>query len=284
MAYQLLPELRHIVLQYLDNQNWCQSQLASQIFHLSTKKEIEQRKYLESLKKIRQVKNIQIKKFDIRKLSDNRMSLIIGKRGTGKSWLVRDLLHHYRDIPAGIAISETETANHFYNKIIPSVFIYDEYKSSIISNLIKRQKQLLDKNNIDPRAFLVMDDCLFDPNLTREKEIKEMFFNGRCYRLSSILTFTYPGSIPPAMRANIDYVFIFKENIISNRRKLYDYYSSIFPTFEMFCSVMDMVANNNYECLVIDNTSVSNKIEDMVYWYKANDHPNFTMMQNYSRF
>ena len=25
----------------------------------------------------------------------------------------------------------------------------------------------------------------------------------------------------------------------------------------------------NYECLVLDNSSKSNKIEDVVYWYKA---------------
>ena len=28
---------------------------------------------------------------------------------------------------------------------------------------------------------------------------------------------------------------------------------------------------------VIDNTSKSNKIEDMVFWYKADDHASFTM-------
>ena len=33
----------------------------------------------------------------------------------------------------------------------------------------------------------------------------------------------------------------------------------------------------NYECLVIDNTCKSNKIEDMVFWYKADNHPPFKM-------
>ena len=31
----------------------------------------------------------------------------------------------------------------------------------------------------------------------------------------------------------------------------------------------------NYECLVLDNTSKSNKIEDCVFWYKAKMHTNF---------
>ena len=31
----------------------------------------------------------------------------------------------------------------------------------------------------------------------------------------------------------------------------------------------------NYECLVLDNTSKSNKIEDCVFWYKAKLRKNF---------
>jgi hypothetical protein len=31
----------------------------------------------------------------------------------------------------------------------------------------------------------------------------------------------------------------------------------------------------NYECLVVDNTSQSAKLEDCVFWYKAEIHPDF---------
>ena len=36
---------------------------------------------------------------------------------------------------------------------------------------------------------------------------------------------------------------------------------------------------NDYGCLVIDNTSTSEKIEDRVFWYKAEIHENFRMCQ-----
>ena len=32
---------------------------------------------------------------------------------------------------------------------------------------------------------------------------------------------------------------------------------------------------NNYECLVIHNSSRSNKLEEQVFWYKADAHENF---------
>ena len=50
----------------------------------------------------------------------------------------------------------------------------------------------------------------------------------------------------------------------------------MFPNFDSFCQVMDQ-CTENYECLVIDNTSASNKIEDLVFWYKADLLGDFTV-------
>jgi len=33
----------------------------------------------------------------------------------------------------------------------------------------------------------------------------------------------------------------------------------------------------NFECLVINNNSKSNKLHDQIYWYKAEDHPAFKL-------
>jgi hypothetical protein len=77
--------------------------------------------------------------------------------------------------------------------------------------------------------------------------------------------------LSPDLRANIDYVFILRENIIQNREKIYKNFFGIFPTFDMFNQVLTS-CTENYECLVLDNTSKSNKIEDVVFWYKAKMH------------
>ena len=42
----------------------------------------------------------------------------------------------------------------------------------------------------------------------------------------------------------------------------------MFHTFEMFCQTMD-ACTENFECLVIHNGAKSNKLEDCVFWYKA---------------
>ena len=87
-----------------------------------------------------------------------------------------------------------------------------------------------------------------------------------------MLTMQYCMDLSPDLRANIDYVFILRENIIQNREKIYKNFFGIFPNFDMFVQVLD-TCTENYECLVLDNTSKSNKIEDVVFWYKAKIRP-----------
>tara|TARA_Y100000310_G_scaffold328388_1_gene396449 strand:- start:199 stop:1020 length:822 start_codon:yes stop_codon:yes gene_type:complete len=228
--------------------------------------------------------NLQLKKFDISKISSDKVCVFIGKRETGKSFLVKDLLYYHQDIPIGTVISGTEGANEFYGKIVPSLFIHEAYSPEIIRNALKRQKivvKTMNKeanrhgySNIDPRAFLILDDCLYDNTWTKDYNVRSFFMNGRHYKIMFIITMQYALGIPPSLRTNIDYVFILRENLINNRKKLYEHYAGMFPTFEVFKQVMDQ-CTEDYECLVIHNNAKSNKLEDQVFWYKADQHPDF---------
>ena len=86
----------------------------------------------------------------------------------------------------------------------------------------------------------------------------------------------YALGIPPNLRTNIDYIFILRENIVSNRKRLWEHYAGMFPTFEMFNQVMNQ-CTENYECLVVDNNAKSNKLQDQIFWYKAEPHKNFKL-------
>jgi hypothetical protein len=91
-----------------------------------------------------------------------------------------------------------------------------------------------------------------------------------------IITMQYPLGIPPNLRTNIDYVFILREPYINNRKRIYENYAGMFPTFESFCQVMDQ-CTENFECLVINNNSKSNKLTDQIFWYKASAHSDFRL-------
>jgi hypothetical protein len=235
---------------------------------------------------------LELKKFDMKSISfkpnENKgpVVVLIGKRDTGKSFLVRDLLYYQQEIPIGTVISGTEEGNGFYEKMVPKLFVHNEYNTAIIENILKRQRTVLKqikkemetykRSNIDPRAFVILDDCLYDATWTRDKMMRLLFMNGRHWKIMLVITMQYPLGIPPTLRTNIDYVFILRENYIANRKRIYENYAGMFPTFESFCQVMDQ-CTENYECLVINNNSKSNKLHDQVFWYKADNHNDFRL-------
>jgi len=235
---------------------------------------------------------LELKKFDMKNISfksnesKGPVIVLIGKRDTGKSFLVRDLLYYHQDIPIGTVISGTEEGNGFYSKMVPRLFIHNEYNTAIIENILKRQRNVLKqikkevemykKSTIDPRAFVILDDCLYDNTWSRDKMMRLLFMNGRHWKVMLIITMQYPLGIPPTLRTNIDYVFILRENYIANRKRIYENYAGMFPTFESFCQVMDQ-CTENYECLVINNNVKSNKLQDQVFWYKADNHNDFKL-------
>jgi len=222
--------------------------------------------------------NLQLRKFKMNNIPDDSVIVLIGKRNTGKSFLTKDILYYHQDIPVGTVVSGTEGANQFYSSIVPGLFIHGEFSPQLVSNVMQRQKKVMKYINsgqkIDPRAFLIFDDCLYDQSWTKDKNVRSAFMNGRHYKMMFIITMQYALGIPPNLRTNIDYIFILRENIVKNRKKIYENYAGMFPDFHMFCSTMDQ-CTENYECLVIDNTAKSNKIEDQVFWYKADSHEDF---------
>ena len=231
--------------------------------------------------------NLNLKKFDMASISKGAIVVMVGRRGQGKSYLVKDLLYYKRDIPIGTVVSASEGSNRFYGDMMPSLFIHEEYSPEIISNLVKRQKlvtrkmkqqiAMYGKSNIDPYAFLIMDDMMYDaPRWIKDVSIKDIFMNGRHFNLMFLVTMQFSLGLPPSFRANCDIIFVLRETYVSNRRRLYEHYAGMFPTFEIFCQVMNQ-CTENYECLVINNTVRSNKLEDCVFWYKATDHPPFKL-------
>ena len=236
--------------------------------------------------------NLELKKFDMKNISfkpnetQGPVIVLIGRRDTGKSFLVRDLLYYHQDIPIGTVISGTEAGNGFYSRMVPKLFIHDEYNTAIIENILKRQKMVIKqvkkekdaygRSTIDARAFVILDDCLYDNSWAREKLMRLLFMNVRHWKIMLVITMQYPLGVPPNLRTNIDFTFILREPYIANRKRIYENYAGMFPTFESFCQVMDQ-CTENYECLVVSNNAKSNKLEDQIFWYKAQAHKEFKL-------
>jgi hypothetical protein len=206
--------------------------------------------------------------------------VLIAPRGSGKSWLVRAILYEFRKIPCGLIISGTERMSPFYSKFFPDSYIFYDYRTEVIQRLIVRQQEILDKVQerqkigkkiIDPRSFIIMDDCLGQKGAWgKDKPILELLFNGRHYRISYVLTMQFPLGITPELRSNFDYIFLLAENKVSNQKRMWDHYAGMFPTFDGFRNVFSDLTSD-YGSLVISNRGAGKGFIETVFWYKAPD-------------
>lgn len=219
--------------------------------------------------------DVKLREFDMQRIKDDNVIVLIGKRKTGKSFLVKDIMYHHRDIPLGTVISGTEMANRFFGKFMPDLFIHYNYSPDLMQNVMRRQMLMTDRNDVDARAFLILDDLMDDAKAwIKDSNLKTVFFNGRHFKLFFMLSMQFSLGITPELRSNVDFVFILRESLNSNRKRLYEHYAGMFGTFDAFCQILDN-CTENYECIVIDNTTQSNKLTDQVFWYKASAHDDF---------
>ena len=224
------------------------------------------------------MEKLKIRKWDPTTMRPDALVLLLGKRGTGKSTLLKDICFHMRSkVDIGMAMSPTEECTDSLSSFLPASWIYNEYKESAVSQLLETQRKQW-KRGKGYNAFLILDDCMYDKRILKSKTIRELFMNGRHRRVFFISCQQYAMDMPPSLRSQIDYVFALRDTIISSRKKLWEQFFGFFDTFQAFSKVMDS-CTNNYECLVFDGKSAkTNNIEDAIFWYKADTTlPEFRM-------
>lgn len=208
---------------------------------------------------------------------DNPTICMIAKRNSGKSWVCRCILKHFSYLPGGVIIAPTDRMSSFYGKFFPSLYIHYKYSTELLREILFRQETIIDKaitkykkgKKLDPRAFLIMDDCLATKGTwANDPQIAEVFLNGRHYQLLFILTMQFPLGIKPELRGNFDYIFLLADDYFSNQKKLFDHYAGIFPSFDIFRQVFLQITCN-YGCMVIVRKGNSPNILDKVFKYKA---------------
>lgn len=194
--------------------------------------------------------------------------VVIGKPGTGKTTLISSLLYNKKDIyPVGMVMSGTEDSNGHYSKIFPSTFVYNKLNEQKIEDFCKRQR-LAKKHLKNPWAVLLLDDCTDDPKILKQPLFQGIFKNGRHWKMMFILSLQYCMDILPVIRTNVDGTFILRETNLRNRKNLWENYAGVIPDFGMFCDIMDQLTDD-FTALYIHNATTSNRMEDCIFWYKA---------------
>lgn len=218
-----------------------------------------------------------IREFDVTTISPGAIVGVVGRRGSGKSIIIKDLLYSKRDVlPFGVVMSGTEAGNGYFGKFIPEIFVYDDFDTASLEKLLERQKKAAKKGNMK-RVFVVLDDLAYDSSIMKKPVLRYIFMNGRHLNIFLIFSSQYVSDLgPPAIRANIDILFVCREAIQANRWRLYNMFFGCFENFEDFNKVLN-ACTENYSVLVLDNTKISNNVEECVFWFKAKIRDDFRM-------
>lgn len=220
---------------------------------------------------------IRVRKFEPRTIKESRIIFIIGKRHTGKSVLMRDILYHMPRPDYVLAMAPTEDTLKQFRTFLPECCIFDHFSQEKLERTVTLQRELVNRGR-KRTVLILLDDCLYQKGVLKSNAMRSIFFNGRHDHISLVCAAQYMMEVDVSLRTNIDYLFTMRENILTNRQKLFKYYFGQFSRFDDFDKVMT-ACTQDYKALVMDGTvSTTENPTDCVMWYKAKtDLPEFRL-------
>lgn len=198
--------------------------------------------------------DIAITDFDLKTVDNRRLDgsspvvLIIGGRGKGKSQIAKALMRQLKNIPLGCVFSGTESSNPFYADYVPPLFTFSRFDKTVVKQIIDQQKKAVEKKDV----FILLDDLMYDPAFLRQPLMRCIFLNGRHLRITLVLTTQYAIDVPCALRGNVDFIFLLRENNVQTVSKLYKNFGGTFPSLLVFQQALKL-CTEDFGAMIIDN-------------------------------
>lgn len=205
--------------------------------------------------------------------------ILLGKRGTGKSVLMKDIMYNLRhEFDFGIAIAPNQDTIEAFRDFMPDMYIYKDFDGDMILDLINNIK-ITQENGIRKRFFIIMDDCMKNKAVFNSEGLKELANNGRHYELFTLITAQDIMGLPPGFRKNADYVVALSDTDVKSKRKTWEECFGVFPNFPMFEQAFDLCTMDRH-CLVVDRTRGGATLLESVSRYKADPNIGKFMVGN----
>lgn len=231
----------------------------------------------------------------IEHLPENFGILICAKRGSGKTFLLRDLLYPFRNqfkkvyLFAGTAhLQHSIEDDPFF--FVPKDNIFKNFDENALLKIIEDNQKVRLENNQRPKrekknnkVLIILDDLINDPAVTNSKGLKDLATKGRHSDISFILisqVLTSRGGFHTAIRTNIDCYISFMTYDKSTKELVSQCYLSLIDTKLGECLLNTVPAIEPYTALVVvirhaDKDKHVLKYEDFVYKYKAKEVRNY---------
>lgn len=207
--------------------------------------------------------------FDMRTVKPDRIHMIIGHRGTGKSLIEEDLMYHlspYFDVAFGF--TPTKSSKEMMLRHFPPAFVYDKgFSKEAFAKILGIFQALVEAGKVR-HGLVALDDCMADKGVYRGPTMRDVFLNGRHYLLTLLNSLQYCMDMERDLRSQIDYVYALHEDNAGNKRRLYDNFFGCFEKYEDFCKVLDKCTANHC-ALVLDRTQSGSNVSSKLFWYRV---------------
>lgn len=196
---------------------------------------------------------------------------VLGARGRGKSVVAHDLVARNKDgYYAGIGCSNVTDSWKMMETVMPKTLVYPRLDEAVIARLLAIQKQF---NGDDDWALdgilLSIDDCSADRKGMDTNVFRDLFLTGRHSGVTCFIAAQYLKDLTPVLRQNMDWFLCARETNEGCRKILYqEIFGSVFDDYKVFCKAMNKLTSN-YKFIVFNRRSISEKMEDCVYVFRA---------------
>lgn len=212
--------------------------------------------------------------------------LLIGKRGTGKSYAVGSIMFEMRNrLDTVFGMNETEESSGTLARFCPPTHIISRFDPQHLARVLNFQKNLIGQSRRTGTQHwknigFIMDDCVDDSSKMKSPEITEVHKNGRHRRLFTVNATQYVLDIPRSIRGQIDIIVILKTVNAVELDLIYDTFcKGLFDNNRALFDRVFTLCTNDRGAFVIcvrrhdpaTNTSkpTNGTVADSVFWYRA---------------
>lgn len=160
--------------------------------------------------------------------------VFFGKRGTGKSFAMRQMAWHARPyIPRGFVMTNTPF-NMFWQDYFPDATVIEGFDTVKLLTFLAARKQYIKEWNKDkfmqatenPYALIILEDCVDSNNLLHAQALKTLAMNGRHYKIMVMVATQYTKAVGPIIRANVDFCGIFYQETFNDKEAVVENFLS----------------------------------------------------------
>lgn len=217
-------------------------------------------KLIEKLKYTDEMKT-SLSEFKLSQMINNPKILLIAKRGSGKNYIIRNILKHLENLHPNktnnLIISPTDKMNSFYGSCNLNTKIVYSLEESILYHK--------SNNNYDDTNYIVYDD-VYDGHKSIDDH-ENLQNTSIIVAMQPFRTLQIHTNDIKKISDLSDYIFLLKDESTSNKKLLWYKLAHMYPSFNEFEKVFDK-ATKDYGCMVIAKNKSMEDTQYKIYQYR----------------